>query len=188
MQLCWLCSAYIGKGAIIIVNDFQLFSNSLLAKNKPTAFSCFFLSPPLTSCSIGCTIENGPCIHVDCCMKAAIESTLHSPLKIEPHIILGLNQKILSLNKTTENQVLFSSLKQVSKTYLKSALHSNRVRGVFNSACGENLAGIYQIVTELEPPFALKLKIFLAGPSWISHQAFRTVPAGHRSLFKGGMK
>lgn len=59
----------------------------------------------------------GPALVWIVAWEAAIESTLHGPLKIEPHVILGLNQKILSLTKATENQVIFSNLKQVSETF-----------------------------------------------------------------------
>lgn len=68
-----------------------------------------------------------------------------------------MNQKISSLNEATENQIPLSNLKQVSKTYWKTALHSNRVRNVFNSVWREDLAGIYEIVTELELTFFFKI-------------------------------
>lgn len=45
--------------------------------------------------------------------------------------------------KATGDQILLSNLKRVSKAHWKTALHSSKVRHVFNSAWRKDIAGIY---------------------------------------------
>ena len=53
---------------------------------------------------------------------------------------------------------------------------------------GLDRAGIYEIVTDLEPTFCLRMQIFLAGPSLDFSLGLQKAAAIRHSLFKGCIK